>query len=88
MLTRGDLLPLKFVEKEDFAGSHKGMRFMLCKETEDGEKKLKAYVWSEPFCFAATPDEEKLSELFEFSEDGLDAAIDWMNEKYELKKTT
>ena len=86
MLTRNDLLPLKFVEKEDFAGSYKGMRFLLHKEMADEGKKLKAYVWSEPFCFDATPDDEKLSELFEFSEEGLAAAIAWMNGKYEFIK--
>ena len=90
MLTRDDLLPLKFVDKEDFAGSHKGMRFMLHKEIAGEEKKLKAYVWSEPFGFAATPDEEKLSELFDFSEEGMAEAVAWMNEKYEFctKKAT
>lgn len=83
MLTRGDFLSLNFVKKEDFTGSHKGMRFMLHQETVDEEKKLKVYLWSEPFGFDATPDDEKISELFEFSEDGLSNAIEWINEKYE-----
>jgi aryl-alcohol dehydrogenase-like predicted oxidoreductase len=90
MITRDEFLSLNFVKKEDFTGSHQGMRFMLHQETlEDGEKKLKVYIWSEPFGFVATPDEEKLSELFDFSEEGLAKAIEWMNEKYEsvrLKK--
>lgn len=59
------------------------MRFMLCQETVEDEKMLKAYVWSEPLGFDATPDDEKLSGLFEFSEEGLARAIDWMNERYE-----
>lgn len=83
MLTRQDFLSLNFVKKEDFAGSHKGMRFMLHQEVIEEEKKLKVYLWSEPFCFEATPDEEKISALFEFSEDGLAQAIAWMNENYE-----
>lgn len=83
MITRADFLSLNFVKKEDFAGSHKGMRFMLRMASVDDKKKLKVYLWSEPFGFAATPDEEKISELFEFSEEGLGAAIDWMNEKYD-----
>lgn len=83
MLTRNDFLSLNFVKKEKYAGSYKGMRFMVCMETVDEEKKLRAYVWSEPFCFDATPDEEKLSSLFEFSEEGLSQAIDWMNSHYE-----
>lgn len=83
MLTREDFLSLNFVKKEDFTGSHKGMRFMLHQETVEEEKKLKVYLWSEPFGFEATPDEQKIDRLFEFSEEGLRQAIDWMNEQYE-----
>jgi hypothetical protein len=89
MITRDEFLSLNFVKKEDFTGSHQGMRFMLHQETVEDEKKLKVYIWSEPFSFAATPDDEKLSELFEFSEEGLAKAIEWMNNNYEdvrLKK--
>ena len=75
-------MPLNFVKKEDFTGSHKGMRFLLHQESVDEEKKLKVYVWSEPFGFEATPEEKKLSELFAFSEEGLEQAIAWMNEKH------
>lgn len=82
MLTREDFLPLNFVKKEDFTGSHKGMRFLLHQESVGEEKKLKVYVWSEPFGFEATPEEKKLSELFAFSEEGLEQAIAWMNEKH------
>ena len=83
MLSREDFLSLNFVRKEDFTGSHQGMRFMLHQEAVDEEKKLKVYIWSEPCGFEATPDEEKVSGLFEFSEDGLSQAIGWMNEHYE-----
>ena len=82
MLTREDFLPLNFVKKEDFTGSHKGMRFLLHQESVGEEKKLKVYVWSEPFGFEATPEEKKLSELFAFSEEGLEQSIAWMNEKH------
>lgn len=84
MLSREDFLSLNFVKKEDFTGSHKGMRFMLHQEiVEEEVKKLKVYLWSEPFGFEATPDEEKISKLFAFSEEGLAQAIEWMNENYE-----
>ena len=82
MLSREDFLSLNFVKKEDFTGSHRGMRFMLHQEIEEEEKKLKVYIWSEPFCFEATPDEQKIFKLFDFSEEALREAIDWMNEKY------
>jgi hypothetical protein len=83
MITREEFLSLNFVKKEDFTGSHKGMRFMLHQENVDEEKKLQVYIWSEPFGFEATPEDKKISELFEFSEEGLAEAIDWMNDNYE-----
>lgn len=88
MLTRGDFLSLNFVKKEDYTGSHQGIRYMLRQETVDEEKKLKVYIWPEPFGFEATPDEKKISELFPFSEEGMTQAIDWMNERYEMVKYT
>lgn len=88
MLTRADFLSLNFVKKEDYAGSYQGLRYMLHQEDVEDEKKLRAYIWPEPFCFEATEDEKKLSELFEFSEDGLAKAIDWMNAHYEQVKNT
>ena len=86
MLTRGDFLSLNFVKKEDYTGSYQGIRYMLHQETVDEEKKLKVYIWPEPFGFEATPDEKKISELFPFSEEGMTQAIDWMNERYEMVK--
>jgi len=83
MITREDFLTLDFVKKEDFTGSHKGMRFMLHMETVEEERKLQVYLWSEPFCFTATSDDQKISAFFAFSEEGLAQAIDWMNENYE-----
>ncbi len=60
------------------------MRYMLHQETVEEEKKLQVYLWPEPFCFEATLEEKKISELFPFSEEGMEQAIDWMNERYEL----
>jgi hypothetical protein len=94
MIKRDEFLSLNFVKKEDFTGSHEGMRFLLrhaTVEKQEGtsENKLQVYIWPEPFCFVATPDEKKVSELFEFSEEGLSKAIEWMNMNYDavrLKK--
>ena len=87
MLKRDDFLSLNFIKKEDFTGSYQGIRFLLRQETVEEEKKLKVYVWSEPFGFDATPNEQKLSEFFAFSEEGLAQAIDWLNERYELMRS-
>lgn len=82
MLTRDDFLSLNFVKKEDYAGSYKGMRYMLHKEETEEEKKLKIFLWPEPLCFGSTAPELIISEMFEFSEEGFKEGIDWMNEKY------
>ena len=84
MLTRDNVLSLNFMNKEDFTGSYKGMRFLLKQESLEEEKKLCVYVWSEPLGFDATPVDKKMKNLFEFSDDGIDAAIKWMNEKYDI----
>lgn len=85
MLTRADFLSLNFVKKEDYFGSYKGMRYMLHQEVmEDESKKLKVVIWPEPYCFDVTSDDQKIAELFDFSEEGLANAIDWMNERYEM----
>ena len=47
------------------------------------EKKLKVFLWGEPYGFDATPEEQKISSLFSFDEEGLHQAIDWMNVHYE-----
>lgn len=83
-LTRADFLSLNFVKKEDYTGSFHGMRYMLHQETVEEEKKLQVFIWPEPFCFEATPDDKKISELFPFNEDGLAQAIVWMNERFEM----
>lgn len=63
--------------------SYNGMRYQVeqaAGEQEDGgsDKKLKAYVWPEPFCFEKTPDKYKQTMEFGYSEEGLDAAYKWV----------
>ena len=41
------------------------------KEEIDEKLHLKAFAWKEPFSFDKTPDEDKISEIFDFSDDGL-----------------
>lgn len=73
------MFSLALIKKERFAGSHKGMRYMLM--LEDG--KIKASVYPEPNCWEATPEEQKESEFFEYSDEGCQEAVAWLNRKYE-----
>ena len=82
MLTRDDFLSLNFVKKEDYAGSYKGLRYMLHQEVVEEDKKLQIFIWPEPLCFGSTDPSLIISKMFDFSEDGFKEGIDWMNEMY------
>ncbi|MCM1045348.1 MAG: hypothetical protein NC417_07545 [Candidatus Gastranaerophilales bacterium] len=82
MIQRDDILSMEYLKKTEFTGCHKGMRYRLEKAEEDGERRLKCTVWPEPFNFFTTPDEQKESELFDFEESGVEAAVAWMNTRF------
>ena len=94
MIERNALYHVPFYKKTDFTGSYMGMHYKLGKVTIEQEVDgsptqstlLKATVWPGPFCYDATPDEKKESEAFEFSNDGITAACDWLNRKYSEKE--
>lgn len=77
---------LALVKKEEYFGSHKGMRFRL----SSAEEQLQATVYPEPYNWDFTPDEQKESQFFDLSDEGIDQAVEWLNkiyrEKYENKK--
>lgn len=79
MIDRDHFMPVNFFKKEAFTGSERGMRFMVRKQ----EDVLEAYVWPEPYGFAATPDEQKQRAEFEFNPEGILSAVDWINERRE-----
>ena len=81
---------------EAYFGSHKGMRYRLAREPLEnvfftpkdkrGEAHLMASVWPEPFAYGRTGQDQIESELFEVSEEGMEAAVKWINERYEEKR--
>lgn len=81
MIDRKDILSMEFLKKTEFTGCNQGMRYRLEKFEDGEEKKLKCTVWPDLFNFFKTPDEEKTSELFDFSEDGVVDAVSWMNDR-------
>ena len=46
----------------------------------DGEEALVVTVWPEPYGFDATPEEQKTRARFAFSEEGIEAGVQWLNE--------
>ncbi len=86
MINKENLVSLNFLMKENFAGSMQGMRYRLSKIGEMPDFKLEVTIWPEPYSYLATPKEQKQIVEFEFSNDGKDQAVDWLNEQYEQQK--
>lgn len=86
MIEANDLFSIPFYKKTYFSGSYSGMRYRIEKGTrkeDSGESTvLKATIFPGPYCFDAVPEENKLSAEFEFSDAGIAAACDWLNEQY------
>ena len=81
MIVKENLLPLEYLKKTEYTGSHQGMRYRLEKKEGEDKKKLLVTVWPEPLNFIKTPDELKKQETFDFSDDGIEDAIAWMNDR-------
>lgn len=82
MIVREDILSMEYLKKASFTGCHQGMRYRLEQaETAEGEKKLKATVWPEPFNYFTTAEELKERSFFDFCEDGVTDAVAWMNDR-------
>ncbi|MBQ7954251.1 MAG: hypothetical protein IJ282_00735 [Lachnospiraceae bacterium] len=82
MISKDDILSMEFLKKSEYTGCHQGMRYRLEQVSVEDEKMLKATVWPEPLNFIMTPEEEKRSNTFSFSQDGVTDAVDWMNNVY------
>ncbi len=67
-----------FLKKRNFTGSYKGMRYNLF--VKDGQ--IVAATYPQPYCWECTPEDKKTAQSFELSQEGLDAAIAWLNESW------
>jgi hypothetical protein len=77
MITK--VLPLQFIKKTPLYGSYQKMRYCLRRQDDN----LSVCIYPGPFGYDATPEEYKEYFTFEFSEEGYDAALALLNEKYE-----
>lgn len=80
MIERKQVMPVNFLKKENFTGSDRGMRYRMEKGERDGEAILVVTVWPEPYGFDATPEEDKISNQFSFSEEGIQKGVEWLNQ--------
>ena len=80
MILREDILSMEYLKRAEYSGCCQGMRYRLEQASDEkGEKRLRVTVWPEPFNFFKTEDELKTSAFFDFSEEGVKKAVDWMN---------
>lgn len=86
-----------FTYKKPFSGSDKGNKFkyiiqMVIDEEGEGEeplkiKRFKVTCWSGEGNSVVTPDEEKQIRKFEFSEEGYEKLLIWLNEESDKIET-
>lgn len=93
MIDLHGMISMPYLKKSRFTGSYCGMRYVLRKhekitEEAQGEEPaktetvLQAVIWPEPLNYEMTAEEKKHSREFPFDQDGLWAAVDWLNEEY------
>ncbi|MGN0268828.1 MAG: hypothetical protein ACI4D7_14280 [Lachnospiraceae bacterium] len=80
VFARKDLFTLNYYKKQPYTASSNGTRIRLKKESDEAGDYLELITWPEPFCFEKTPDEQKNAYRFEYSEEGICAVIEWLNE--------
>lgn len=75
-------ISIQYIKKDDFTGSHKGMRYRLSK-AGDG---MEVVIWPGPNNFIKTPETKKQKKEFPLTIEGKEEAVKWLNEQYEVQK--
>ncbi|MCI8485254.1 MAG: hypothetical protein HFH41_13095 [Lachnospiraceae bacterium] len=95
MIERKDILSIPYLKKTSFTGSYEGLRFRFqavkrevsSKEGEETDKKecqvLEVAAWEAPYSFDKTLEENIQKMETDFSEEGIQKGIDWLNGLWE-----
>lgn len=75
-------ISLNFIKKEPVTGSYSGMRYRL---SNNGEGRIEACIWPEPFNYLKTKEELKQYNFFELDAEGKDLCVDWLNEQIDVQ---
>lgn len=86
MIERGDVLSIPYLKKAAFSGSYQGMRFLMKLRKGEEKNSLLVFCWEEPYSFDKTPEEDKVTKEFEFSEAGIQQAVDWLNRSWKERE--
>lgn len=78
------LIPIGGLKKEPFSGCHHGMRYYL--KMQENKESFMATTYPEPWSFEKTPEKDKECQTFPMSEEGMDAAIEWLHNMYTQKR--
>lgn len=78
MLEGITLYSTQYYENNVFKGSYRGINFRLEKSGEGDNLVLRATAWKGPFIYEKTK-EEKFAKEFEFSEEGIKMAGEWLS---------
>ena len=70
------MLSINFLDKLPYKGSYNGKRFMF----EKSDNALKVYVWKDLYSFENTNVEDMTIKEFEYSKDGIEQGIDFVEE--------
>ena len=77
------IVSIPFLKKSAFTVSFRKMRYRLEKVVVEGEERLKATFWWRDVCWEKVLNDEKHSADFSFDKEGLEKAVDWLNQAYE-----
>ena len=78
------LIPVGGLNKEPFSGSHHGMRYLF--RCDESKETFTVFVYPEPWSFEKTSNENKQSASFPMSDEGMDGAVNWLWEMYNVRK--
>lgn len=82
MIREEEFHHLNYIKKEELTGSDTGMRYMLKKKGDS----ICVTIWPEPYCYAKTKDELKITTEVPLTKEGVEMARCWLNEQHEKIK--
>lgn len=72
-----------YYQRSVFKGSYRGMNFHIAKGGDEEHPVLTATAWKGPFILEKTT-EEIVTHDFEFSDEGIQAADEWLTEQQKI----
>ena len=86
LLEKETFRPLNYIKKEEYSGSMEGMRYMLKKCRSGEEDIIRVTVWPEPLNLVKTPEDLKETLDVPLTEEGVEQARQWLNERHESRR--